>query len=151
MSSKKLTVTWIRVRTSEALVRQAGIERTSDTVFIRRLDLCKNHLGSERPEHDQSERDCSVFKTARLCNTDGRTLIVQTPVPIADLALTRLGKIKDADAQTNVVQDAVRVLLVQLGYERTRDRHPKVVRLDRYRVLRSASATHAQARGGRSP
>jgi hypothetical protein len=69
-----------------------------------------------------------------------RTSVIQAAIAIADLALARLREIEDADAEADVVQHAVRVLLVQLGRERARDGHAEVARLDRYRVLRSASA-----------
>lgn len=46
------------------------------------------------------------------------TLVPQTPVAIAHFALAGVDEIEDADAQADVVQDAVRVLLVQLELER---------------------------------
>jgi hypothetical protein len=69
-----------------------------------------------------------------------RTSVIQAAVAVANFALASLREVEDADAKANVVQDAVRVLFVQLGRERARDGHAEVARLDRYRILRSASA-----------
>jgi hypothetical protein len=67
--------------------------------------------------------------------TQTLTLVPQVPVAVSHLSLADLRQIKDAYAQTDVVQDAVRVLFVELGDERLLWRYPEIGRVNSDRFL----------------
>jgi hypothetical protein len=92
--------------------------RTSYSVFVGRLYFCKDDLRCEWTKHDHPEYHCKyavsfIIVAAQLLKT--RTFIPQTPIAVPDLSLSCSADIKNADAQSQVMHDAIGVLFVEFG------------------------------------
>ena len=86
-------------------------------ILVRGLDLCQDYLGGERPEDGQPKDDYDIGpkrRTRRCCPPLLKlTCVPKKPVPIPDLTLPYLRHVEYADAEADVVKDAIRVFLVQ--------------------------------------
>ena len=94
------------------------MKRTSYSVFVRRLYFCKDDLGCEWTEHDHPKYHCNyavsfIIVAAQFLKT--RTFIPQASIAVPNLSLSGSADIKNADAQSQVMHDAIGVLFVELG------------------------------------
>lgn len=108
--------------------------RTLYTILVRGLDFGQDHFGGEGPKDGQPEHDyvaSEVVLHARL----GPTCIPQEPVPVPDLTFACLGYVKYANAEADIVEDAISIFLVELIDEGLFWGKAKLRRMYRYFVL----------------
>lgn len=97
------------------------MQPTLYAILVRRLDLCQDYLsrkGSEdghpKDDYDIESESIKRKRIQRYGLGSRLTCIPEKTVPISDFTLSYLCHVEHADAEANIVEDAVCVFLVEL-------------------------------------